>query len=490
MVGFYDGVDYHPFYNFGDFLTFVLRKRYHGWRFFAHFGGRFDVHYVFDWLREHEPSTHLEAICSGSCVIGLVVRIGRNRWKFVDSFRLMMASLERLTYDFDVQHKKLKGRKFTDEEYNRHDCMGLYEVLDQFFDIFDICSETIATHAMRVFRSKYLKKDIYQPSREVESFIRKTYFGGRCEIYRYDARQLYKYDVNSLYPAAMLDPVPIDYLWQSRKLPDHDNHIGFYRATVTYPERYLPVLPVKVDKLYFPTGRFEGYFTSPELRQAVQDGAGLKIHSGRIFHAEPLLAEYATDIYKMKQRAEREGKLGIRWTTKFLLNSLYGKFGQRRMQKTYLTDTGEIGLFPLPDGMAFRFIHSRASHIMPHIASTITARARLIIWDYLNKIKSWYTDTDSLFSSKKVPTADGLGGLKLEGRGKFQAHRLKEYNFEYMQGEEISFNRMAGFLESINAGQKTVRHVKQKKKRNQIREKRKRIGNDTRPWDMIELDET
>lgn len=516
--GFFDGEKYWNFRSMEAFLSHVLKKEYNGWRFFAHFGGRFDVHYVYDWLRQNEPNTYMEINCSGSAVISLTVRQGKNRWRFVDSYRLMPASLESLTYEFAVQHKKLTGRGFTDLLYNEHDCRGLYEVLEIFFDEFGLCSETIAAHSMRVFRTHFLTRDLYQPHRDIEDFVRKSYFGGRCEIFRYDPAELNHYDINSLYPRAMMEAVPVEYLFQSRDLPDDDTkRIGFYRAKIEYPDCNIPALPWRLDKLYFPVGKFEGTFTSMELRRAITEGAAVKIIEGRVFHAEPLLAEFTQKLFEMKKQAEAEGNNARRYVSKIVLNSNYGKWGQRRDQKSYIVDDGREGLYPLPNGIAYYLSESRAAHIMPHISSAITSRARLIIFDLLKQARNWYTDTDSLFTDSLYPVSSALGDLKFEGRGPFQAYRLKEYKFKdeykikglqrsknedmearkredrelaelYLLGQAAPGERMAGWTESVRRGEKTVRRIYRTRTRLEIRDKRAREGEfDTRPWDVKEL---
>jgi hypothetical protein len=516
-LGFYDGEKYWNFRKIEDFLNHVTRKEYAGYRLFAHFGGRFDVHYVFDWLRAHAPEVEMEINCSGSSVISLTVRGRGARLRFTDSYRLLPKSLATLTHEFDVRHKKISGAEFTDRLYNEHDCRGLYEVLEQFFDAFDICSETIASHAMRVFRAKYLEKDIYQPNMEIENFCREAYSGGRCEIFRYDESEVNHYDVNSLYPSAMLESVPVEYLYESKHIPERSDLIGFFKAKIFYPDRYLPILPFHADKLYFPTGVFEGTFSSLDLKLAEREGAEVEILQGKIFLAEPILKEYALSMFALKQEAEREGKKGLRYVYKILNNSLYGKFGQRREQRSYCIDDGRAGLYPLPNGIAYYLSESRAAHILPHIAATITSRARAIQFDLLKRGKQWYTDTDSLFTSELYPVSDALGALHYEGRGTFHAYRLKEYKFnneykikglprsknedaekravedkelaeKYLAGEMTLNERMRGWPESIRAGKETVARVIRPRFRREIMDKRARDGQyDTRPWSVQEI---
>lgn len=527
MIGLYDGCTYSNFRDLADFFREVMTPRYSGWRWFAHFGGKLDIAYLFDWLREHDPQADINFYLAGSCVISFTVRRGRYHWRFCDSYRLMDSALATLTTEFDVEHKKLDFNP-TSIEYNRNDCIGLYEVLTAFFEIFEQTSETVAAHAMAVFRKDFLKREIYQPPRKVEEFIRAGYFGGRCEVYRFDERIVNKYDVNSLYPYAMLGPVPVEYIGYTTRLADDDSEIGFYRAEIEYPEVYLPVLPVMIGaRLFFPVGKFAGVFSSIELRHAINHGAGVRISGGVIFKAEPILADFSRTLYEMKVKAEHDENPAIRYTTKKIMCSLYGKFGQRRDQAVYILDPGTSRLdpddlmspqiWPLPKGLAYYFRDSKASHILPHIAAAVTSRARTITLDYLTAAgKIWYTDTDSVFTTSKLATSDRLGSMKSEGRGYFRAFGLKEYKFDghynikgisikkinpktgkktedptiaeaYLKGIGVPVTRRAGLMESIRKGLPAARRIEFTKQRHERIEKRARAGMDTRPWNVSEL---
>jgi hypothetical protein len=527
MIGFYDGERYTCFRDLGKFFAHVRQPKYHEWRIFAHFGGRFDVHFLFDYLREHLESAPFEFYCSGSAVISFTLRSGREWIRFADSYRLMPKSLMTLTHEFNVEHKKLPFAPL-DEKYNRHDCMGLYEVLTAFFDAFDVTSETIASHAMRVFRTSYLKDPIPGVSMEIENFIRPAYYGGRCEIYRFDAAEVNKYDVNSLYPYAMTGPLPYAYRCWSTRLPDDDAEIGFYEATVDYPDHYVPCLPCRLDKLYFPVGRWRGNFSSIDLRQAISDGAAVKIHRGVLFTAAPIMRDYVAGLHRMKQEAEESGQPARRYIAKICMNSLYGKTAQRRDQRSYCLDPGTDRLYSNPDhpkifpvagsnGIAYYETFSHSRHILPHIAATVTSRARMVQLRYLRQPKRiWYTDTDSLFTTGTVASGTELGEMKYEGCGSFQAWALKEYTFNgeismkgvpmsilneetgekerdeklanaYNDGWELKMSRMAGFMESIRGGHKTVRMVETRRVRRNPGGKRARCGHDTRPWNIDEL---
>lgn len=549
MIGCYDGESYSNFSRWEDFLNHVCTPKYSGYRFFAHNGGRYDSNALFDYVRVNRPDLQFSFYCSGSCVVSLTFRKGEYTWKFCDSYRLLDASLKQLTTEFDVEHKKanlveaMKGGWETELRYNRTDCIGLYEVLTRLFSEFSAQAETVASFAVQVFQLHFLKRKLCKPSRKVEDFIRQAYFGGRCEVYRWDPAEVQKYDVNSLYPYAMLGPVPTDYTGWSSRLPDDDREIGFYEAEVRYPECYLPRLPVVIGKrLFFPTGRFTGHFTSIELREAINDHAAVKILSGVLFRTEPVFREFAERLFKRRIEAKTAGNLAVDWVCKKILNSCYGKFGMRRVQRSYCSDPGTERLHAMieeladldPDqlerrnpriwpvgfpgsGIAYYDRESRASCILPHITCAITSRARTVIHGYLTTAKEiWYTDTDSIFTDRKLETGPNLGNLKLEGNGRFEPFGLKEYKFsdeynlkgvsikrtdpntgektvhpeiaeQYLANEEISFERRAGFLESLRSDELTFRSLTSVKQRRPRIEKRARQGSDTRPWNAEEV---
>lgn len=532
MVGFFDGSEYRRFDSMKDFLNYVLTDRFIGWRFFAHNGGKYDIRYVFETIKS--MGFHFEFYVAGSSVISFRVRreAGDKKlsWHFTDSFRLLMEGLGKLTKEFNTDHQKLDFDP-TSEAYNANDCIGLYEVLTKLFAVRGMSAETIASHSMKVFRTFYLRRGIPQPHEDVEEFVRSCYYGGRCEVYRWDPAEVNLYDINSMYPWAMKGWMPVQYRGRSIDIPDDDSlGIGFYEADIEYPERYVPVLPFFLDKLYFPMGKFRCRCTSMELRAAIGDGAAVRIRRGCIFDVDQIFDEYVTDIYNRKKAADAAGNGALRTVHKYELNTLYGKFGQRRKQIAYAVDPGtpflygeETGprVWPMEHfpGLCFYFTYSTSSHILPHISATITARARLKITGILQGAGSvWYTDTDSVFTDSQLPVSAEVGDLGKKGSGLFKAYGLKEYTFgdemalkgiplvtvdektgkktkdytlgwKYFRREEVSYPRMAGIMESITRGESTLRYVTARKQKHVIVEKRAREGLNSRPWDADELRE-
>ena len=71
--------------------------------------------------------------------------------------------------------------------------LDLYKV-----DILTIYSTS--TLSLKIFRTMFLSLEIPILSSVVDSFIRRSYFGGATDYYKAYVEKLYYYDVNSLYP--------------------------------------------------------------------------------------------------------------------------------------------------------------------------------------------------------------------------------------------------------------------------------------------------
>lgn len=525
VIGVFDGADYHWFRTVDAFLDHILQEKYRHFRWFAHFGGRYDMNFIFDRLRER-GNCDVEFYCSGSMVIRLRIRRGRILAYLCDSYRLLPASLASLTKAFDVKHKKLdfdfKEMSFNREllEYNEQDCRGLYEVLDSFFEQTGIRSETFATHALRYWRKEFLNRTIWKPHEAVTDFIRRSLHGGHVEVFKRTATNLKAYDVNSMYPSVMQSPIPVDYIGESRKLTG--NYYGFIEAIVQVPDMYTPPLPHRLEKLYFPTGQFQGVWTSAELIAAELRGVRIqKIIKAHYFGCDVIFKEYVDKLYKLKQTAAEP----TRSIAKYLLNSLFGKFGQHPEKKIYVTEKeAPAGAYPImhpngnPSGFAEYSRKSNSAYLLPHISAAITSMARLVLLDKLDG-HSYYCDTDSIFTTEFMATGPGLGQWDLVGEGEATFYQPKLYKFNgrwkckglnahlpkcnhrkdclcgatiidaYVNGDINRMVRRKSIKEALRTGTPACEDVDVVKVMGVSRSKRVWLpdNQDTRPWNVDEL---
>lgn len=421
------------------------------------------------------------------------------------------AGLRALGIAFDVVHQKtdldFSEVKYNVEtiRYNEQDCRCLYEVIERFFEETGIMSETFATHALRVWRKDFLRQTLWSPPDYVSEFVRSSYHGGRVEVFKRGASELHAYDVNSMYPYVMQFPVPVSYAGESRRYVD--TKYGFIEATVYTPENYIPVLPMRLEKLYFPVGTYRGVWTSEELRAAEMNGSTIqKIHKAYYFDTDTLFKEYVEKLYALKKNARTQA---TRLIAKGLLNALYGKFGQNPTKKIFVLErNAPHGAYPVicpdgtPSGFAYYERTSHSAYLLPHLSAAITSKARLHLLAKLNQY-SYYCDTDSVFTSHPIETSKELGEWGELGNGEAYFIQPKLYKWkgewkskglnksqsidDFIAGNPNMLRRARSIKEALRDGQPATAHMTTLKYLRETRPKRAWMGEDTRPWNVEEL---
>jgi hypothetical protein len=441
---------------------------------YAHYGGKFDFQYFMEPYYLQRDTYYIDnmiprgamLLCfsvstmkivsskpQGKDAKKIIRQLKDGKWliknrtiTFRDSSAMLPFSLANLTTNFGVEHKKQEidyeaMTVVTPEikEYLEYDLRGLYEVIEKYFTWPLIrgagSATTIASQSMRVFQT-YLEKPIRSLDDDVDAFVRKSYFGGRTEIFRplfdqvEDNQLLSSYDVNSLYPSMMLAN---DFPTNLKKITTDTidfSELGFYDVDVEVPEMYVPPLGhvfSKNGRLIFPTGYFRGVFSSIELEYAETQGVKIrKVHSGMIFHnGGPIFKEYITDIYEMRLKSKKASVDNI--LTKLIMNSTYGRFGIRRdremlMFEDFFSDgTSSVEDFS-SDAMDNLLLMTKDIHLDEMfgnvaVAAWVTSLSRI----HMHKLymlapdELFYTDTDSIYSTYAYLSDDKtLGALKYE----------------------------------------------------------------------------
>lgn len=511
MIGIYDGTHFYHFRNIPSFLDHILQRKYKSFRFFAHFGGRYDMNFIFDYLREHRKDVEVSFFCSGSMVVQMTLRRNGVIVKLCDSYRLFQASLRDLGIAFNVKHKKTEvdfenivyNRQLI--EYNEQDCRCLYEVIEGFFAETGCQSETFASHALKVWRKDFLDRTIWKPPENVLEAARSAYHGGRVEVFKRTSPKLNSYDVNSMYPHVMRFPMPTDY--QGVKCDLLDNKYGICDATVTIPEDYVTGLPVRLEKLFFPWGTIRRFWTSEELIAASKRGVRIeKIHTGYYFNTDTIFATYIEKLYTLKRNAGEP----TRTIAKLLMNALYGKFGQHPVKRVYYVESlapeGSIPVITLdgePTGYAYFERETHNAYLLPHLAAAVTSKARLHLMEKINA-KTYYCDTDSVFTTATMKTSTELGGWSEVGTGEATFYQPKLYKFKgkwkakglnreedldgYVTGQPNHITRARSIKEALRDGLPACAHVTIEKYLRESRPKREWLGDDTRPWNIKEIE--
>ncbi|MFB6075968.1 MAG: DNA polymerase [Candidatus Aenigmatarchaeota archaeon] len=372
---------------------------------------------------------------------------------FLDTMNFYPASVETLGEVVDLP--KLEKPDFLGEKtkremsfqetkylmiYNYRDSEVSYEFMywlqNQINQLGGSLEMTISKTALDLFRRKYFDDIWFSPNPERNIFIREGYYGGRTEVFkRGRCSNLNCYDVNSLYPSVMVRELPDPNSYEKVDKPSISNIFkfhGFSRCVVKTPAGFdcVPYLPVRHDdKLVFPIGEFSGVWTHFELRRARELGYIIEeVQEQCIFKKmKTYFRDYVLDLYKKRKKWKKEGK-DEQLILKLLLNSLYGKFGQTDVQKTYYhvndTKTENIELETIKDFIRLPDTHEEIFYVTetgftrpfvhPEICAYITAYARDVLYDYLQKYDVYYCDTDSIFTPETLESSKELGEMELE----------------------------------------------------------------------------
>lgn len=485
VIGYCDENEYHYFLSMKEFLEFIFKHMTNEKipDIFAHFGGIYDFMFILKALLEEGYDIDDESMVPRGtgllCFKAIDPKCPGRTITFRDSSALLPFGLKNLTESFGVDNvkgefdfKKWDG-SITDEllMYLKSDCLGLYQVMEKFYNWPLIKKAgpamTMASQSMRVLRT-FLNDTYTAPGDGVDSFVRKGYFGGRTEIFKpfYKGKKKLKcYDVNSLYPDAMLkNQMPGNFKgWTRNYEPDS---FGFYEATVIVPkDMYCPPLPVVTDvgmskKLVFPTGKLTGVWSTIELEYArslgveiVETGLGALFQNGGY-----IFKDFISTLYDMRLDAKAEGDGVTETLCKLLMNGNYGRWGLNKDKEALVFDDFSEGLKEPSKPLEFD-INGQTVRLMIKekklektftnvaVAAWVTSLARI----HMHKIymecgdELYYTDTDSIFTTKDFPSGKALGELKLEYESTRAIFLLPKTYCVENEGEGFKKLAMKGF---------------------------------------------
>ena len=550
ICGVYDPRSgYRHYSSMAAFLDAELTPENYGMTFFAHNGGKSDMHFVFDELCKSGLAQHrydVEAAFNGaSAFLVTLTERGKpsHKFTFADTLFLLKASLRKIgeLLGYEKGHFDFESDNFSEMRmYNERDCEVLYKAVEQLEnELFSMGGEfksTLASSAMALFTTRYLNQ-VLPTDRAVNLYGRQAYYASRVEVLTRECEEAKYADVNSSFPWSMRQVLPGNFLKTTRSLSQKP--IGARRyiasATVRVKDCYLPPLPYrdKQERILFPTGQWKSVFTDVDLELAERMGHEiLQVHSVDWFEGFSALKDYVDDIYEKKATA----KGFKREVYKLLLNSLYGKFGEGDIKKKLIFFPKHIGcphkvkhegdscIEMIRPGVYTRQDYKPLQHVHVPICAAVTAHSRELLYRYMSEVpldrggKLYYCDTDSITYSEPtsgppvvLPFGDEVGELKLEytiRSGMFAAPKLymlevpgkvivRSKGFSALdgtsfkqlcQGEFVTVRRMQSIKENVRSGDMTPKEVLVPKQARFIRTKRADLDNgETRPWTIDEI---
>ena len=339
---------------------------------------------------------------------------------------------------------------------------------------FDFCKRNDLGHfgitapkqAFNAFRHRFMKHKIYIHADEAANNLeRESYCGGRTEAFfigDLSRQRVITLDVNSMYPAVMKKGIyPTKLIALRRNLTPQglkyvlNNYLACAKVRV---RTEIPCLPCKVGKkLFFPVGEFVTTLASPELELAFSYGKVEEVYEAALYQPAPLFVEFVDFFYNARLQAKTEGNKVNNLLFKLIMNSLYGKFGQKAgdweiIGETDREDAGYEEVYDLEEGkwLTYKWFNGilmvkkeekEGYDSFPAIASHVTSYARKLLFEYILQAgfdNVYYCDTDSVFVNEeglknlsRYVDKEELGFLKYEGeKAGLRIYGPKDYEWE------------------------------------------------------------
>lgn len=438
---------------------------------FAHNAGKFDALWFMDACAKYEPNLipSLRPIMRGSRV--LVLDVGfRLGFSLVDSMGVFPGSLERTAQSIlgvkgkehglggcGTCHKPPICEVCVKEKIARceEDTKLLYLCLVEFFhkirELGGSPKPTLASIAMSAFKhhhpyklAQYLVDK--RTKTDLESIEREAYAGGRCEVFRKKAEgEFFVYDINSMYPFVMRDlEAPVGKP-RKEKIPKMDfsyyyegGQEGVAYVEMDIPDTFFasPVWTRRDDgRLLFVTGRVSGWYCLNELRYFHECGVKIMCFEVWTYASENIFEKFVNTFWEWRQEAKKNDDMFLDYVCKLILNSCYGKFGERRESDDIFFGAPVEGCLPYVDDFhGFPVWKMKQEdvykpHVKPLVSAYVTAQSRILLHSLIARHEESiiYCDTDSLFTYARYPESKELGGLKLEAhcvQGVFVAPKM------------------------------------------------------------------
>lgn len=328
---------------------------------------------------------------------------------------------------------------------------------------FGCFGRTLPSQSFNAFRHRFYNGSIYiHDNVDATNLERSSYYGGRCSVFRAGIGENPPYwhiDVNSLYPYIMRETkVPVKFIgihdnvelsWLTKQMS------RFHVIGSVYVNCDLPCIPYKSSSsLIFPVGQFNTVLSHSELDYSISMFMVEKVYSASLYEKQSIFRDYVEYLYDLRMHFRKKGNRLYERMCKLMMNSLYGKFGQRGMrwelvdfkpnlsdsiEEMICDDTGSFIRQVVISGHVFEFVDEGESYnSFPAIAAEITSAARVYLWELISTAGEdhvWYCDTDSLIvdeagykSLTEYLDDNELGKLKLVQKiNNLHIHAPKQY---------------------------------------------------------------
>lgn len=424
------------------------------------------------------------------------------KWKgckivFLDTFNFWKCSVADMGKSLNLHKLPMPDKNASLRDWKEYCFRDVQILANQVISLLDFLTDnelgsfgiSAPSIAMNTFKKRFMKHAIYIHDRySVLRLERSCYYGGLVNnffIGKQKGIKLYHTDVNSLYPSVMLNNFPTKLIDSKTDLPvkqlkELSKEFGICALVSmqskehTYPTRYN-------GKLCEVTGRFRTSLCGAELIKALEHNEIMYCHYASWYEMKPIFTHFINYFWSMRQAYKKANDRVREQLVKLLMNSLYGKFGQKgyawkeyspNLLRVYYemhgmpmpakyADPSYCPLLPsqvtrwYPEGLDthlnLRYLSGKLEMKMPTgehsesfvaISAFVTAYARERLRKLISiagKQQTYYCDTDSLFTTRlgyqrliaaNEVNQNELGKLKLEGESDdWQFFGPKDYQF-------------------------------------------------------------
>ena len=321
-----------------------------------------------------------------------------------------------LCYEIAIKHLKECVGEIDGRHYNVQSCV------------------TGAGIALKMFKQVFLNDTLNETPEKVTINERFRYKGGRTEVFKkeFDGiktnERLYYFDINSSYPASMTQEMPYRYV-RSEKFnnkemtADEIKKCNGYFASVEYVgdnKHFIPNILIRTeegDVMATNKSDFDWHWGC-ELIEAYKNGCKIIVNECEHYETKKIFEDYANYFYNERLKVKKTDECKAMFY-KLLLNSLYGKFGQKTFTSTEIVNNSQemynnLGQFDRL--INFEVVNNKI--IMEYetkgddknvgklirFSSYISALSRCNLSEVMRDIgheNIYYCDTDSIFTSKK-----------------------------------------------------------------------------------------
>ena len=430
------------------FINWCANKKYNYTVYFHNL--KFDGEYIFNYLlkngyvlikdkkeRKDKTFTCLISGMGHFYSIEIYFTVGNHRVNKVtiyDSLKILNMSVDVIAKQFDLPINKLKidykefreiGHELTCEEvdYIRNDVEIMSRALDIMFKL-GLTKMTIGSCALHNYKDTIKNFRIYYPELPVEldMDMRKSYKGGFTYL-----NPLYKekevsngivLDVNSLYPSVMKNAYlpfgkPIYFTGEYEYSYLYPLYIQRLSCSFELKEGKIPTIQLRNNPSYNPSEYLTSSngdiitltLTNVDLKLFLENyNVKFPTYDGgwKFKQTKGLFDKYITIWSNNKIEAKKNGNKALYMVSKLMLNSLYGKFAKKPMNRSkypYINKDGKVS-YTLGDVEEGKGLYIPIGAFITSYAREKTIRTSQAIRDYTLKTygKDYYiySDTDSI----------------------------------------------------------------------------------------------